>query len=283
VRRHKPEPSPWRELPLDVIDEPARAMRETFDEQALAELTESVSEMGVILPAIVRAVNGRYEIIDGHRRYIAAQRAGLSALPCIVTDDTGLAAEARKIHANLWREDVNAAEQATFMDFLLNHYCKGDVDELCRLTHQRRAYVEERLLLLSGDPQVLVALRDRQVSLAVARELNLVRDAGNRAMWLDAATKGGATSRVVREWRLREQLAADAIPPAPTSGDNQYTNLPPPVTTLVCFCCESGEDPWELELLYVHRRCRAIFLKTFLDRLHAPVQGGSHDEAHAQR
>ena len=277
--RHKPEPSPWRALPLDLIDEPAHAMRETFDEQALAELTESVSEMGVILPAIVRAVNGRYEIIDGHRRYIAAQRAGLSSLPCIVTDDAGLAAEARKIHANLWREDVNPAEQATFLDFLLHHYCDGDVDVLCRLTHQRRAYVEERLLLLCGDPQVLVALRDRQVSLAVARELNLVRDPCNRRMWLDAAVKGGATSRVVREWRLREQLAVDAIPPAPTTGDNQYTSLPPPVTTLVCFCCESGEDPWELELLYVHRRCRAIFLNAFLARLRGPLQEGSRDEA----
>jgi ParB/RepB/Spo0J family partition protein len=227
----------------------------------------------------VRPRNGRFEIRDGHRRFIASQRAGHKTIAAIISDRQGLEGEAIKIHANRFREDVNPAEEAAYFDYLLREYCEGDVDRLCSATHQRRGYVEERLLLLRADPQVLAAIRDRQVSLAVARELNLVRDQGNRALWLDAAIKGGATARVVREWRLREQLAVDAIPPPPTSGENQYTSLPAPVTTLVCFCCESGEDPWELELLYAHRRCRKLFLDAFLERLRAPVSEGSRGEA----
>jgi len=264
---------PYLDLPLELIDEPSLPMRQSFDGEALDDLTASVRELGVLQPIIVEQHGGRYEIDDGHRRYIAAGRAGLKTIPAVVRDTSQVSGEAVKCHANLWREDVNPGEQAVYLAQLLEHQCGADVDRLCKLTRQKRAWVEERLLLIAGDPDVFEALRGRRISLAVARELNRVKDRGYRMMYLDAAIRGGATARLITEWRIAADAVTPVEPPPPGTGDNQYTALPPPVTSMVCLFCDSTEAPWEMELIPMHRRCRAIFLDRFLARLQATMTG----------
>jgi hypothetical protein len=152
------------------------------------------------------------------------------------------------------------------------------VDRLCNLTRQVRSYVEGRLLLLAGDPDVFDALRTRRISMAVARELNKVTDRGYRMMYLDAAIRGGATARIVQEWRVQSQAMAPADAPPPSSGANQYSGLPAPVTTMTCICCKSPEEPWNMELIPVHRRCRGMFLDALLARLERLMSGGLEEE-----
>jgi ParB family chromosome partitioning protein len=272
VPRAKVE-GPYRDLPLELIDQPPLPMRQTFDQAALDELTESVSHLGVLQPIAVEQRGGRFQIQDGHRRYIAACRAGLKTIPSILRGVDQVSGEAVKVHANLHREDVNPAEQAVYFQQLLDSKCDGDVDRLCELTSLRRPWVEERLCLLAGDPDVFEALRSRRISMAVARELNKVKDRGYRMMYLDAAVRGGASSRMVQEWRIKSEAFTPTEPPPPTTGENQFTALPPPITQMVCVFCESPEEPWEMELIPVHRRCRSIFLTRILARLKSVMTG----------
>jgi len=264
---------PYRDIPLNLIDPPPLPMRQTFDTQAMDELTESVQRMGVLQPISVEQNGGRFQIQDGHRRYIASERAGRPTIPAVVRGVDQVSGEAVKVHANLHREDVNPGEQAVYFQQLLESQCNGDVDRLCELTSLRRPWVEERLCLLAGDPDVLEALRGRRISFAVAKELNRVKDRGYRMMYLDAAVRGGASARMVQEWRVKSEAFAPVEAPPPTTGENQFTALPPPITQMCCLFCESPAEPWEMELVPMHRRCRAIFLDRILARLKATLAG----------
>jgi len=270
---------PYREIPLELIDPPSLPMRETFDAEKLAELTASIQRVGVLQPIAVEQQAGRFRIDDGQRRFVAATNAGLKTIPAIIRDTTLVSGEAVKCHTNAFREDVNPAEEANYLAQLLERDCGGDVDRLCELTQQVRSYVEGRLLLLQGDPDVFEALRQRRVSMAVARELNRIEDRGYRMMALDAAIRGGATARIVQEWRIRYNQAAPIEAPAPTSGENQYSGLPAPVMTMTCVCCGSAEEPWAMELIAVHRRCRGMFLDPHLARIHGVLAAGPAPEA----
>jgi len=277
MARTRPE-GPYREIAVELIDPPALAIRETFDQAALDDLTRSIAEVGVLQPISVEAHGGRYRILAGHRRYISAVRAALKTIPAVIRDTSQVSGVAVTSHENAYREDVNPAEEATYLARLLETDCGGDVDRLCQLTRQARSYVEGRLLLLGGDPDVFEALRARRLSMAVARELNKVNDRGYRMMYLDAAIRGGATARIVQEWRTQANLAAPAEAPPPTTEENQYTGLPAPVTTMTCVCCGSADEPWAMELLAVHRRCRGMFLDPHLARIRGVLAAAPAEE-----
>ncbi len=257
------------ELPLALIDEPELPVRMTMDPVQLEELADSIREVGLLQPIVVHQADGRYRIEAGHRRFIAAQRVGLKTIPALVRGAGGVSPEAVKIHENAWREDLNPAEEAAYYDTLLQRDCGGDVDKLCRLVRQRREYVEQRLLLVRGDVEVFTAVMQRRISLGVARELNKIPDQGYRRMYLDAAARGGATVRMVQEWRQQLAGITPAEPPPLTSGENQFTAQPAPVLTMKCYCCDQAERPWDLELVYICRSgCRQL-----LDRLLARAAG----------
>lgn len=269
--------TPYHEIALELIDQPALPIRETFDTQALEDLAQSIRDVGVLQAIAVEQHGGRYRILAGHRRFIAAGRAGLKTIPAVVRDTRSVSGVAVTSHENAFREDVNPAEEARYLAQVLEHECGGDVDRLCELTRQARSYVEGRLLLLQGDPDVFEALRARRVSMAVARELNRVKDRGYRMMYLDAAIRGGATARIVQEWRIQSEAMMPADAPPATDGANQYTGLPAPITAMRCVCCDNSEEPWNMELIAVHRRCRGMFVDPMIARLRG-LMGTGHTE-----
>ena len=101
------------ELPVDKVIADPNQPRRFFDEKALAELTESVREHGVVQPIVVTADGDKYMIVAGERRYRASQQAGLKTVPAIVRT---LSAQHRleiSLIENLQRRDLNPIETAT--------------------------------------------------------------------------------------------------------------------------------------------------------------------------
>lgn len=272
-RAAKPPKPELRNIPLDLIDEPPRPVRDTMDEVKLAELAESIAELGVIEPIVVEAIGGRYRIEAGHRRYCASIMAKLSEIPAVVHAEGTLKREAVKLHENLYREELNAAEEGMFYVQLLETECAGDVDKLCEMVKQKRSYVENRILIVQGDEQVLDALKRGKINFSVARELNLVKDVPNRRMLLDNAQKGGATALMVRNWRADIERIVQVEPPAQGNGDNQFTDRPPVMHTMRCMCCDRDDEPWDMELVYVHKRCNLLFLAAYLTELRRRIHG----------
>lgn len=101
------------EIDIDHIDPNPRQPRSTFEDEALAELTVSIRELGVLQPLLVRAMpTGRFELIAGERRLRASRAAGRDTVPVVIVDTDERGSLERALVENLHREDLNAIEEA---------------------------------------------------------------------------------------------------------------------------------------------------------------------------
>ena len=101
-----------QEIAITSIDRNASQPRQSFNDESIAELAESIKSAGVLQPLIVCEKMGRYEIIAGERRFRAARAAGLDTVPCIVRDMNENERMEAALIENLQREDLNAVDEA---------------------------------------------------------------------------------------------------------------------------------------------------------------------------
>ncbi len=160
-----------REIPVSQIEPNPNQPRGHFDEEALVALTASVTELGVLQPVLVRPVGqDRYELIAGERRWRAAKRAGLQAMPAVVRriDDTASLEQA--VVENLHRQDLNALEEAGAYRQLIDDFHLSHDDVARRVGRSRSAITNTiRLLQLPAGIQKLVA--EGQLAAGHARAL----------------------------------------------------------------------------------------------------------------
>lgn len=103
----------FRTLPTDCIFPDEYQPRRVFNENDLRKLEESIVQVGVIQPLVVRYTgDGLYRIVAGERRYRACVMAGIKTVPCIVVDTTEETAAIMTVTENLQRKDLNCFEQA---------------------------------------------------------------------------------------------------------------------------------------------------------------------------
>ena len=113
----------YKEIAVSAITPNPRQPRRTFDEDALDELAESIRQVGLLQPVVVRAAGpGRYELIMGERRWRASQRAGLTEIGAIVkqTQDDDLLRDA--LIENLHRQQLDPLEEAAAYQQLLDDF-----------------------------------------------------------------------------------------------------------------------------------------------------------------
>ena len=141
-----------------------------FDEESLGELADSIAQLGLLQPILVRRVPDGYQLIAGERRWRAARRAGLTTVPAVVrvSDDIGAVEEA--LVENLHREDLTALEEAAaylqlIEEFELTH------DDVAKRIGKSRSAVTNTLRLLGLPPEVQRLLADGKLSAGHAKAL----------------------------------------------------------------------------------------------------------------
>ena len=109
-----------QEIPVGDLDTNPDQPRQTFDDESIAQLADSIRDQGVLQPLLVVPFNGgRYRIIAGERRYRASRLAGLETLPCIVKDIDVVRQMEIALIENLQREDLNPLEAAKGIQALM--------------------------------------------------------------------------------------------------------------------------------------------------------------------
>lgn len=250
-----------QQIPLSAILEPKLPARESMDPAKLQDLAASIKAMGgVVQPILVEQEGGQFRIHAGQRRFLAARLAGMERIRAIVHPPGSVNALAITSHENAYREDLNPAEEALWLYRLLETIPGQDVDQLCDQLRLKRAYVENRLLLLNAAEDVFQALKKGEISMAVAAELDKYTNDTLRRMRLENAILGGATARVVREWRLKDEQLAPFIGPAlaaaaPPDGADPDAAADDPMK---CVICGASDAKHEMEIMWIHRGCRRV-------------------------
>ena len=182
---NRPAGADLRELPIDQVHPNPNQPRTVIDDDALAELAESVRQSGVLQPVIVRPLDaGGYEIVAGERRWRAAKLAERDVIPAIVRKLTDAEAFEIALIENLQREDLGPLERATAYQQLIDTL-DVSADEVAARLGESRSNVANYLRLLNlqaevrelvgngslgmGQARAIAGIRNPQRQLAIAR------------------------------------------------------------------------------------------------------------------
>ena len=187
------------EISISQIEANPNQPRRDFDQEALHELSRSISEIGIIQPITLRQTGPEsYQIIAGERRWRASQMAGLDTIPAYIRtiDDENVMEMA--LVENIQREDLNAIEIALAYQQLMQQ--EGMTQEkVAERVGKSRVAVANYIRLLRLPAQVQMALQKREIDMGHARALVALDNAEQQLELYNEIVKQGLSVRQVEE------------------------------------------------------------------------------------
>jgi ParB family chromosome partitioning protein len=211
--------SALREVPVEAIAPNPHQPRSYFDEEALATLTASVAELGVLQPVLVReAGEDRFELIAGERRWRAAKRAGLPTIPVVVRSVDEVLSLEQALVENLHREDLNPLEEAAAYQQLMEDF-ELTQEQVAQKVGKSRSAVANTLRLFQLPPTIQRLVAENQLSAGHAKALLGTPDrVFQERLARDIVARGTSVREAEEAVRLHnEEAAAGDEPGADTS------------------------------------------------------------------
>jgi ParB family chromosome partitioning protein len=159
------------EIDINLIDANPFQPRKDFDEDSLKELSDSITQLGIIQPITVKQTdNGRFQLISGERRFRACKMAGLNKIIAFIrdADDQGLLEMA--LVENIQREDLNSLEIAVTYQRLIEE-CSLTQEKLSERVGKKRATITNYIRLLKLPAEIQVGIRDNKITMGHAKAL----------------------------------------------------------------------------------------------------------------
>ena len=157
-------------IPVDSISPNPLQPRKRFKEESLEELAESLKEHGVVQPVIVRPSGTGYELLVGERRWRAAQKAGIKAIPAVIREAEASQCLEVALVENLHRDDLNGIEEATAYRQLMEDFGLTQ-EEISQKVGKSRSAVANSLRLLQLPVEVQASVVAEEISAGHARAL----------------------------------------------------------------------------------------------------------------
>lgn len=198
------------EISIDSIEVNPFQPRTHFDKDALEELSNSISELGIVQPITVRKIGEhKYQLISGERRFRASKLAGLERIPAYIriADDQAMLEMA--LVENIQRQDLDAIEVALSYKRLIEE-CELTQEQMSERVGKKRSTVTNYLRLLRLQPLIQAGIRDRMISMGHARALvNVDDDEDQLKLYRDIIAKDLSVRQVEERVRmLREGESA---------------------------------------------------------------------------
>ncbi len=173
------------EVDINKIEPNKNQPRKTFDSEKLAELAESIREIGIVQPVVVKKNGDFFVIVAGERRWRAAREAGLKTVPVIIKDYDEFASLEASLIENIQREELNPLEEALAYKRFHDEY-NFNQETIAKKVGKSRAAVANSMRLLNLDKRVQNFIKENKLSSGHARALLAITD---NDLQFDAAEK----------------------------------------------------------------------------------------------
>ncbi len=200
-------------LPLDEIVPNRDQPRKQFDDEALADLSSSIAQHGVLQPLLVRPMpDGSYQLVAGERRWRASRMAGLSEVPVVIRDMNEQEAAELALIENLQREDLNPMEEALGYRTLMENYGMTQ-EQAAQVVNKSRPAVSNALRLLQLPEEVAELVSAGALSAGHARTVLAFESAQEQVAVAKLAVKKGLSVRELE--RMAKAAKRPLTPPRP--------------------------------------------------------------------
>jgi len=186
-------------LDIEGVDPPGDAARDIIDPDKVRELAESIRSTGLLQPILVRPLNGRYEVVAGHRRYLAHRLIGEVKIKAIVRELTDDEVEIIRAVENDQREDLNPIEKAKGYKRLKEKFGFTQ-EQIAQKMGRSRETIIRFLQLLEIPDDFQKAVARGKLSIGVALCLREIDDESFRNYYFTAAVENGVTLEVAKGW-----------------------------------------------------------------------------------
>ena len=191
-------------IPVEDIRPNPYQPRKVFDDQALQELSESISQHGVFTPILVKKSIAGYELVAGERRLRASKLAGKVSIPAILVDFDDQQMMEIALLENIQREDLNIIEEAKAYEQLLQRL-NYTQEQLAKRVGKSREHITNILRLLKLPDDVQEYVTNKQLSMGHVRALLGLKEEALMRQIAKRAIENGASVRQV-EQMVKEQL-----------------------------------------------------------------------------
>ncbi len=180
---------------ISLIEPNPKQPRKHFNEDKLAELSESIKRQGLVEPIVVRKTGKRYEIVAGERRWRACQQAGIREIPVVIKDYDDAKVFEIALIENIQRQDLNQIEEAMAYQQLIEEQ-KLTQDEVAERVSKDRSTITNTIRLLKLDQRIQQMIVDEMITAGHARQLLGIED---KELQYEIAMKIFDTKMSVRE------------------------------------------------------------------------------------
>jgi len=236
------------------IKKPDFIERVNIDRLELDELADNINRNGLINPITVFETNNKFEIVAGHRRYLALKKLGAKKVKCNIITGTKTQLEMIKLSENLVRTDINDFEEAQMLG-RLKKIGKLNEKQVAAQIGKSESYVKQKLNILKYPEDLQDALMSGQVVFSVARELMRLKDEDLITHYLKFVVKNGATPAIVKEWvdDMLHQQKVDKGLVEERSGSSGGLQIDKP--TYTCWLCQGVATIDDSQLYRMHHKC----------------------------
>ena len=187
------------EIPIDQIEANPNQPRREFEETALHELAQSISEIGIVVPITLRQMGEhKYQIIAGERRWRASQIAGLTSLPAYIRTIKDEEVMEMALVENIQREDLNAIEIALAYQ-RLSESTGMTQERMSERLGKSRTSITNYMRLLKLPAQIQMALKNRDIDMGHARALLSLESPSAQLKLFKDVHRNGYSVRKVEE------------------------------------------------------------------------------------
>lgn len=195
-------------LKIDQIEANPNQPRTQFDKKSLEDLSESITEVGVLQPILVQKVADKYEVVAGERRLRAAQMAGLEEIPSVIVNLSEEDLSRIAIIENVQREDLNPMEESQAYHELQQRFGYTQ-EQLSEQIGKSRPYIANLLRLQKLPNQIQALIRDGKINISQAKILLSIKDEKEQLKRALEISELGSTVRETQRKVSRRNVKTD--------------------------------------------------------------------------